>query len=205
MRYDAFKYLYPPRPETAVPPSALDEVERRGWWAQPKFNGTNCLLFFTPIDDRKRRGVIQRGRHGDSAIKSWSPGENWQRFAQRLPEGWCVLQGELLHTKGTGRDTVWLHDALVFDSHYLVGAAYAARYALLNSVCGSVEQVEQGIMLAPILDHGFRSHWERLRGQLGIEGLVAKDPEARLQLCCRASANASWQVKCRYPTANLSF
>ena len=210
MRYADFKYIYPPRPETAVPPSALDELEQRGWWGQPKLNGTNCLLFVAPAQAGKR-ATLQRGRHGDTPIKSWSPGANWNRFAERLPAGWCVLHGELLHTKGTGRDTVYLHDMLVLNGEYLVGTTYRARYEQLQRLCsGAVPRADHldvlaGIWLAPIYLAGLRGEWERLRGTPGVEGLVAKDPAAKLALCCRPSSNSAWQVKSRFPAANVSF
>jgi hypothetical protein len=204
--YAAYRYLWPPRPERAVPPPALDRFAALGWWAQPKLNGTNCLLYVSPD-----RVTIARGRHGDTPLKSWAPGPRWAAFADRLPgAGWFVLHGELLHTKGSGRDAVYLHDLLVADGDYLIGTTYRDRYASLRALCGdrlnatpTHYDVLPGVQLAAVYTAQFRDRFDMLPA--GIEGLVVKNPEAALLPCLRPASNSAWQVKCRRPTANLSF
>lgn len=210
MQYDSFRYLFPPRPERKIAPTDLRQFEKRGWWAQAKFDGTNCTLYVAP-----NRVTIQRGRHGDEAIKNWEPGERWNAFARSLPgDSWWVFVAELLHTKGTGRDTVVLHDMLVADGEYLVGHPYQSRHGgvrqRLHSYTSSFALDANktiygpGLWLANCHAHSF-TEWFDAAPEQGIEGLVFKNPAAPLMPCVRKSSNAGWQVKCRLPTANKSF
>jgi hypothetical protein len=208
MIYDSYRYLWPARPERALAPEHLSEL--KGYWAQAKLNGTNTTLYIPP--DGK---VFARGRHGDEALKTWSPGEQLQAFVEQLPRGdWYVIQAELLHSKGIGvKDTLYLHDILVDFGDYLVGETYRQRYRRLAELCNLVPDYRTyepwrvampGIWLAN--NHGdLRAAFERWRDDPRIEGIVAKNPEAKLMPCGRPTANARWQVKSRYPKANLAF
>jgi hypothetical protein len=214
MRYDSYRYLWPARPERAIPPAILQETEDKGWWAQPKLNGTNVTLYVPPWWQRKS-STLARGRHGDERLKWWHPGARWEAFVERLPtpSGWYVFQAELLHTKGTGRDTLYVYDLLVDDCDYLVGATLRERYQRLAALCGTPVdsrgkpwfEVSDGVWLAATFDWGFTALFDRLRSDQRIEGLVMKNPNAKLALCSRETSNSSWQVKCRYPKTNLSF
>jgi hypothetical protein len=201
MRYENYRYLWPARPERVIPPSALAQVEAMGWWAQPKLNGANCTLYVSP-----ERTTLQRHRHGDQPLKTWQPGARWDSFVQELPVGgWYVFQSELLHTKGTGRDTLYLYDLLVTNGDYLVGRTYRDRYHLLLDLCGGTGEVTEGVFVSDIYTKDFAGAFATLQNDHRIEGLVCKNPEASLLLCSRSTSNSSWQVKCRYPKANLSF
>ncbi|RYF04688.1 MAG: hypothetical protein EOO77_29310, partial [Oxalobacteraceae bacterium] len=48
MIYEKFSYLYPPRPEKAVPRALLGYYEKRGWVAQAKKNGTCNVIAVSP-------------------------------------------------------------------------------------------------------------------------------------------------------------
>ncbi len=214
MRYDSYRYLWPPRPETAAAPNTLPLYERQGWWAQAKMNGT-CTTIYVPPD----RKTFAMGRHGPDNRIGWQPGERWAAFQRTLPgQDWYVFVGELLHTKGVGvRDTVYLFDLLVDDGNYLVGVTYHARWARLERLCeafpaATTEDTHQvvtpGIWLAANHQHGFRDWFGSIRaipGKPPVEGLVFKDPDAPLRICSRATANAIWQHKCRRETDHLSF
>jgi hypothetical protein len=65
-----------------------------------------------------------------------------------------------------------------------------------------------GVWLATCVNKGLRSWYDRiskLPRSSGIEGLVLKDPNARLRPCSRATSNSHGMAKCRIPKANLSF
>jgi hypothetical protein len=212
MRYEAYRYLYPPRPETALAPTALPLLEAAGRWAQAKMNGTNCTIYVPP--DGK---AFAMGRHGPENKIGWQPGQRWSAYQAGLPgQGWRVFVGELLHSKGVGvKDTVYLFDLLVDDGDFLLGASYADRFARLEALCPQAQAtdvthkvVSDGVWLAVNHRHGFCEWFNSIRDMPGkppIEGLCFKDPDAKLKLCVKPSSNAHGQAKCRRPAANVSF
>jgi hypothetical protein len=217
MRYDSYRYLFPPRPERAGAPNTLSVYEAQGWVGQAKMNGTCCTIYVPPV---KGRRSFAMGRHGPENRLQWQPGESWQNFQSHLPgTGWYVFVGELLHDKGVGvRDTFYIFDMLVEDGEYLIGTTFRDRYARLAKLCAatpgerSVEHthtvITPGIWLATNHAHSFTAWHESIRNMPGkppIEGLVFKRPDAKLLPCGRASANASWQAKCRRASDHLSF
>jgi hypothetical protein len=64
--------------------------------------------------------------------------------------------------------------------------------------------VTPGIWLASV-HTDLRGAYERWQNEPRIEGIVLKDPDAKLMVCGRPTSNARWQVKSRYPKANLAF
>jgi hypothetical protein len=220
MRYDTYRYLYPPRPETAAAPSTLQHYEQLGWWAQAKMNGT-CTTIYVGSSDGIGRASFAMGRHGPDNRLGWQPGPRWLDLQQQLPgTGWYVFVGELLHSKGVGvRDTVYLFDLLVDDGEYLVGVPYRERFERLRRLCHDANSipsdrqsthtvVSSGVWLAENHAHSFNDWFASIRdlpGKPPVEGLVFKDPKARLLPCGSASANAKGQHKCRRATDHLSF
>ena len=91
MDYSEYMYLYPPRPEEALPRAMLSNFEKRGWYAQVKKNGTNTVIF------SKGDQVIFKTRHQDDH-KAWSPNAEHIKFF-RGREDWTVYTAELLHSK----------------------------------------------------------------------------------------------------------
>ena len=49
-RYERYRYIYPPRPKNAVPPTDLEFWDSGSLLAQPKFNGSNCVVFTNGVD-----------------------------------------------------------------------------------------------------------------------------------------------------------
>lgn len=216
MKYETFKFLWPPRAEQACPPAYLPQCETMGWVAQIKANGTNCTLYVAPD-----RSTIQRNRHGDTPIVRWSPGENWHTFAKALPgTGWHVFSAELLHLRGNERDTLYVYDLLVCDGEYLVGVDFSSRQSMLDQLCdghptypgwqpnrgSALSHWEFGPRLWRARNHtaGFRDLFDNCPGAF-VEGVVVKDSRATLRLCSTPTSNAGWQVKARRPTDHLSF
>jgi len=64
--YDRYQYLWPPRPESKIPPTMIGFYDKRNWYAQAKLNGT-CTLIFTDGTE-----VIIKTRHGEDH-KAWKP------------------------------------------------------------------------------------------------------------------------------------
>jgi hypothetical protein len=213
VKYDTYKYLWPPRPETKIAPTDLKVIEDMGWWGQAKMNGTLCTIYQPAFKDRQKPFAM--GRHGPDNMLAWQPGEAWHCFADTLANGWYVFVGELLHDKGVGvRNTIVLFDLLVEDGEYLVGMPYSERFhrlAQLLAIYRDNPRVEathkeynEGIWLIQNHARAFRQ-WFDAPAPAMVEGLVFKQRDAKLRLCSRATANKGWQVKCRHPKANVSF
>jgi hypothetical protein len=215
MKFSEYRYLYPPRPETAASSPTLHVYEAQGWLAQAKMDGTNCTIYVPP--DRKSFAM---GRHGPDNRLQWQPGARWDAFQAHLPgKGWYVLVGELLHSKGVGvRDTVYLFDMLVANGEYLIGETYRDRYRRLEQLCRAMSGecffefthtvVMPGVWLAVNRARGFPAWFTAIRnmpGKPAIEGLVLRQPDAKLLPCIKASANAKGLHKCRVATKHLSF
>lgn len=208
MRYDAYKYLYPPRPEQQQAPRLLRHYEDAGWWAQIKMNG-NCAVIAVAPD----RSLMVRHRHGDRAFSYWQPRDYHAEAFRGWPgDGWYVVVGELLHTRGVGvKDTLYLFDLLVHDGDYLVGVPFRARQARLAMLCkpersGGVSHdvINDHVWLARNHSAGLDALYESLTAP-HLEGLVLKDPNAGLKLCSSPTGNGSWQVKVRRPTEHIGF
>lgn len=212
MKYESYRYLWPPRPVIKIAPTDLGVIEGMGWWGQAKMNGTCCTLYVPPksMDERS----FAMGRHGPGNRLDWQPGSAWMTFADTLKGGWHVFVGELLHSKGVGvRDTVVLFDLLVAEGEYLVGMSYADRFAKLTELLNNFaepwleathREYNDGVWLIENRARAFRE-WFDAPAHPMVEGLVFKQKNAGLRLCARANSNAAWQVKCRRPKANVSF
>lgn len=208
MKYDNYRFLWPPRPENAAPPQLMGFYERRGWIAEIKKNGT-CTVVFTRGDE-----VIFKTRHNDDH-KAWSPlPSHVALFAGR--EQWNVYVGELLHNKGPHvKNHLYLFDILVSDGQELIGATLTERQTILRErfpspkadIIGSraglgARMITDDVSQATPIDNTTRT-WSQL-GPLD-EGFVFKNPNSRLAACIMPTANGTWQTKVRRPHQNYSF
>lgn len=225
MEYTSYAYLFPPRPDQKVPAGALGHYERLGWQAQVKKNGT-CTIIFVHGDT-----VIFKQRHDDPNTpgegldhKSWSPLQEHIDFFRESckGEGWNVFVGELLHSKTQDiKHQLYLFDQIVKDGVHLIGTTFAERQKMLRerwpSQTGERDSLRVGtyVSLAKNYKAGFNKLFdgavkraaERNARQLNVEdeGLVLKDPNARLEACFKQTANNGWQCKVRVPHKNYSF
>lgn len=201
MNYDEYTYLYPPRPEKAIPRDLLVFYQNRGYWAQVKKNGT-CTVIFAKGDE-----VIFKTRHHDDH-KQWTPlPEHYDFF--KGGDKWNVFVGELIHSKTTHiKNQLYLFDQIVDDGFHLIDMTFEERQLLLQSRWVGEQESDQ-TRISPFVSiaHNFSSNFDSLFNTLKPEdeGLVLKNPSSRLKACFKQSANAGWQVKCRIPTKNYSF
>lgn len=209
MRYDSYRYLWPPRPENGAPPELMGFYAKRGWHGQVKKNGT-CTVIFAHGDE-----VIFKTRHDDHH-KSWTPQPEHFAFFAGRPE-WNVYVAELLHSKGADiKNHLYLFDILVSDGEDLAGTTFSDRQAILAKRFPT-QKVEVGgskaglgairvtdlISRAHCFTDGFAGVWNSL-AKLD-EGIVFKDPSAKLAPCVTQLSNGGWQVKVRRPHSNYSF
>lgn len=203
MKYDAYSYLWPPRPDTKIPPDLMRFYQDRGWWAQVKKNGTCTVVFSRGAD------VTFKTRHDDDH-KAWKPTPEVANVFVGRP-AFNVYVGELLHSKGVGlRNHLYLFDQLVNDGNHLIGVSFANRQAILNerfpgagNIGVGAVRVSANVSRAQCYTLGFDRVWSDLTTD--DEGIVLKDPKALLRACITPTANAGWQVKCRRPKTSYSF
>jgi hypothetical protein len=209
MQYQSFSYLFPPRPEKAIPRNFFGFYERKGWVAQAKKNGTCNVIAVSP--DKK---LICMNRHNEDQ-KMWSPSKDSAEAFQSLPgRGWYVIVAELLHAKVTNgqKDTNYINDILVADGEYLIGQTMMARQARIADLFQRPGQAEasghyvvnDNTWVAKNIASDFKGFFATLDTPED-EGVVLKDPSSTLAICSREKANVSWSVKSRRQHKNYGF
>ena len=221
MRYEGYTYLWPPRPSKAIPENMIHFYESRGWVAQMKKNGTNTVMFVTPDKE-----IITKTRH-NADHKAWdqSSSKALDIFASLPGDGWYVLNCELLHSKTSlVKDTFYVWDILVADGDLLVGKTYTERQDILKKLF-NVEEVDnviqlgndshyilnEKVWLAKTITNGFdkvmrlANAQKPEKGAPVDEGIVMKNPSAKLEMPGRKTSNSKWQVKCRIAHKNYDF
>jgi len=195
------KYIFPPRPETAINPSQLSYYEKRGWIGQIKKNGT-CVVI--NIDN----GVEVWNRH-EQKLKYDMP-EGMNKLLRDIPDR-TILVGELLHFKTKHlKNTLYLFDILVHADDSLTGMLLNDRLAILESLLPATNGIGPGYlnygwgvwMSRPIKD--FDKTFKSLSSDED-EGLVLKNPTGKLKDGDKPNSNSLWQVKCRRPTKNYGW
>lgn len=217
MKYDQFKYLYPPRPEYKTPPSSLETYDTGEYIAQPKYNGSACLVF-TNGDE-----LHVYNRHKRPLAK-YSPFIHFRELAKT--SNWYVYAGEYLNKAKKGemgdieRDKFVIWDLLVWDGEYLIGKTMEERLMILENiypcqraiVSDKLEMYDHlcctehaGIYKAPTYGGGFDILYEELYETELYEGLVLKKKNSKLTYGFQEKNNSDWQIKCRKETKLYNF
>ena len=220
MKYDEYAYLWPPRPDKAIPTTSLQFYEKRGWVAQMKKNGTCTVVFVSPDGE-----ITYKTRHNEDH-KRWEPTDKSSAVFKDLPgEGWYVFVVEVLHSKTSlVKDTVYIFDIMVAESELLVGKTFTERMDLLQAIfnvrdeynvvsLGSTSHyvLNSNAWLAKTITADFKSVWqvaENAKPEEGApidEGIVLKKPDSILEVPGRQKSNSQWQVKCRISHKNYDF
>ena len=202
--------IYPPRPEKAVDPSELPRYENPlQWWAQVKKNGS-----YTVEKTLLQHTLLSYTRHR-TPHSLWEPRTSKALEPIRdMTQPGTLVCGELLHSKVKGghRDVIYLHDIIIAGERDLFGETYEDRYALLLDIFKPMDQgdldhfvVSEHLWIAKNILREFTGIFRSLTDPED-EGLVLKNPKARLMLCNREGSNSGWQVKVRRPLSpNYSF
>jgi len=209
--YTEWSYLYPPRPESAVPHTTLDFYERTMQWvAQYKKNGTNTIIGISP--DKK---FIAMNRHNDNH-KTWQLTDHIKKELAAIFSGpyWYVICAEILHLKTPMiKDTIYIYDILVFESRFLYGSKFSERQKILDPILTTERETESHyvcdsenkIWYAKLINKDFKKIFWEIKDPAIDEGLVLKDPNGKLLKCDKPTSNSGWQAKCRYQTKNYQF
>lgn len=207
MNFLEWQYLYPPRPENAILPGMVGFYEKRGWVAQIKCNGTANIFGSNGTTFKAMN------RHNEDH-KAWAPSSATSDLLVRASKGkWLVVVAELMHNKVPGIKNVnYINDILVYEGKLLYETTFAERLKLLDKIFLPFKTGEQQFYhelgphwwLAKTLTTNFKQTFDGLV-KPEHEGLVFKDPAAKLKMCSRPAANVSWQIKVRHPTKNYGF
>jgi len=215
MMYKEFKYLYPPRPQFKIPPDNLDQYEGE-FVAQPKYNGTACIVF----TNGEELQVFNRHK---LPLKH-SPFIQFRGLAR--DKQWVVYCGEYLNKGQKGekgeieRDKFIIWDLLVYAGEYLIGKTIMERLKIVDHDFPCISKINdkgleiydhlcctdlEGIYKAPLYGAGFDFLYEDLVKTPLYEGIVLKKVNAKLTYGFNEKNNSEWQLKCRKSNALYDF
>ena len=206
MKDYAGKYIFPPRPEVKSPPSGLGIYERRGFIAQPKLNGSCCVV----ITDGQTVKVM--GRHNNFLTREIVPKEDLRRLHRGA--GWMVLVGEYMNKsqRCSNRKPFTgfvIFDILAINGKHLIGTTFMGRQELLEKhfpYGNSFDEYISNISPSVYRVHNFVSNFDVMFKSIVsvemYEGFVLKRPDGRLENGLREANNTGWQLKIRKPTRN---
>ena len=209
-KYLNYRYIFPPRPKNAIPDTELEFWDNGSLIAQPKLNGSNCVIF------TNGEKTIVMNRH-NQRLTNFNISDNEIKDIYR-GEGWMILNGEYMNkSKSDENNQVFNHKFVIFDilgfnSEYLVGKTFEERIQLLDSIYGQVNsekeylfKVTENIYRVKSYKVDFKDIFDRLTPIDMIEGLVMKRKNARLELGTSENNNTKSQLKCRKATKNYKY
>lgn len=212
MKYDKYRYIFPPRPKNAISPDDLTFWdETNSMIAQCKLNGSNSTIY---TDGKK---VIVMNRHNqrltnvrvdDSEILSLYRGNG----------GWMILNCEYMNKNKmdeTGQPfnhKFIIFDILCYDGDYLVGKTFEERINLLDNLYGQVNcekdylfGFSENVYRVKSYRVGFKDLFDKYTPIDMIEGVVLKRANARLEVGASEQNNVKSQLKSRKSTKNYKY
>lgn len=210
-KYNTYRYIYPPRPKNAVPPADLDFWDNGSLIAQPKLNGSNCVIF-TDGDSQ-----MVMNRH-NQRLTNFRLSQDEINQLYRGNGEWMIINGEYMNkNKSDENNTPFNHKLVVFDiltlnGDYLIGKTFEERIILLDEIYGQVDsekdylyQITDNIYRVKSYQDGFNDLFNRLTQIDMLEGLVMKRKNARLERGTTENNNTKSQLKARKATKNYKF
>jgi ATP-dependent DNA ligase len=211
MKYSNYRYIYPPRPKNAIPSSDLNSYDNGTMLAQPKLDGSNCLIF----TDGKTVKVMNR--HSQPITRFEIPTEEILSL-YKGSGGWTVINGEYMNkskrdeTGNTFNHKFVIFDILVNDGDYLIGKTFDQRVKILDEMFDTIESEKQylysisvNVFRVKTYTERFLDNFERLVRIDMVEGLVMKRKNARLEIGNTELNNVNSQLKSRKPTKNYKY
>ncbi len=211
MKYNSYRYIFPPRPQNAVPSTDLGYYDDGTFIGQPKLNGSNCLIFTDGVK------VIKMNRHNDRLTR-FELKDDEILSLYKGTGGWTVLNGEYLNknksdeTRKSFNHKFVIFDILVNDGDYLIGETFEQRVHLLDEMFGKNEceknylwSISDNVYRVKSYENNFNMLFDTLTPIDLIEGLVLKRKNARLEMGNTELNNTKSQIKARKPTLNYKF
>lgn len=219
--YNKYHYIFPPRPEHKAELHNIGIYDDGTYIAQPKYNGSCCMVFMDPAVSFLR--IMNRHREDITLVHR----DKIDFMGAYRGTGFMVLAGELLNKNKLGEDgepfnqkfITW--DIIVYNGAYLVGNTVEYRLNLLeelypctrmrvnengreffNHICGTGIT---GIYRAPSYTGNFQELYNELVKVDLYEGLVLKRRNAKLALGYSERNNSDYQIKFRKETKNYKF
>ena len=202
MKYNSYKYIFPPRPKNAIQSSDLDFWDNNTLLAQPKLNGSNSVIF------TNGEKVIVMNRHNGRLTNVQVPMDEILSIYKGT--GWMVLNAEYMNkSKSDEKRQVFNHkfvifDILVLDGDSLVGKTFEERVVLLDQLYGTKDcekpylyGISENIYRVKSYTSNFLDLYNDLVEIDMIEGLVLKRKSARLEAGTSELNNTKSQIKCR--------
>jgi len=209
MKYNRFKYIYPPRPEQKIPSASLQKFENDEIFiAQPKLNGSSMMVY------TNGKIVVTMTRH-KTAISHKMDIEELKKLHRG--NGWMVLCGELMNkNKKDETNKHWNHkfvifDLLVYEGEHMLKSTFDQRYDLLkelypdNPVKKHLHQISENCFRVNSVRFGFTNIYNDITQYDMYEGLVLKRGDGKLENGVTANNNTRTQIKCRKSTKNYAF
>jgi hypothetical protein len=185
-------FLFPPRPEKAIPPVMIPAFEKMGYIAQIKKNGSCTVI------DTDENGTPTFWNRHQELHKAWTAPDHIIKYFRQFPSS--VIVAELLHNKHVSvKDTLYIFDVLEMAGDDFVGVSLSDRLEKIHKFPSG-----KGIIIAETYTSGFKKLYDSLTDDID-EGIVLKNPKAPLKFCYKDGLNADWQVKCRKGTKNYGF
>ena len=210
-KYINYRYLYPPRPKNAISPDDLNFWDSNSLLAQPKLNGSNCLIFTNGVK------VVVMNRH-NQRLTNFRLTDEEVKSLYRGNGGWMILNGEYLNKSKmdeTGQPfnhKFVIFDILCFDGDYLVGKTFEERVQLLDTLYDQINcekeylfGISENVYRVKSYLSGFNDLFNKLTPIDMIEGLVMKRRNARLEIGSSEMNNVKSQIKCRKATLNYKY
>lgn len=210
-KYLNYRYIFPPRPKNAIPESELDFWDNGSLIAQPKLNGSNCLIFTNGVK------IVSMNRHNQK-LTNFNLSDSEVNNIYRGDGGWTVLNGEYMNkSKIDETGLIFNHkfvifDILCLDGDYLVGSTFEERINLLDGLYGTQNSekdylfgISENIYRVRSYTDGFHKLYQELTPIDMIEGLVMKRKNAKLEVGTCENNNTRSQLKCRKATKNYKY
>lgn len=218
MKYDSYRYLYPPRAENKIHPADIGKYDNGEFFGQVKYNGDCCVVAIHGDDIviRNRHNQPKDHVHESIDFKSLSG----------ICNGWLVVAGEMLdkakkdeHGQIIKGFVIW--DLLVFNGCYLLTSTVRQRIDMLDNTfkvsgmmvgADGIKQYDHllftehsGIYRAPTYSKDFVALYNDLVKTDLYEGIVLKKKDSKLEVGFNSKNNNSWQLKCRKPSRIYKF
>ena len=210
-KYNTYRYIYPPRPKNAIPPSDLEFWDNGSLIAQPKLNGSNCVIF-TDGDSQ-----MVMNRH-NQRMTNFRLSQDEINQLYRGDGKWMIINGEYMNknkkdeTNNPFNHKLVIFDILTFEGDYLIGKTFEERILLLDELYGQVDcdkdylyQITDNIYRVKSYQTNFTDLFNRLTQIDMLEGLVMKRKNARLERGTTENNNTKSQLKSRKATKNYKF
>ena len=211
-KYTNYRYIFPPRPRNAIQDSELEFWDNGSLVAQPKLNGSNCVVF------TNGEKVMMMNRHSQYLTNVSIAKEEILSLFRGEVGKWMVINGEYLNKSKQDENRLTynhkfvIFDILTFDGEYLVGDTFEQRIQLLDKLYGQVDsekdylyRISQNTYRVKSYYVGFKSLFDKYTPIDLVEGLVLKRKNSKLEISSGTENNWRGQLKSRKPTKNYKY